>query len=77
MLNALTEEITKSSEIEGEIINRLLDGFTGNLTSGKVQKIFKISQPTAIRMLNDLVEKGFLEVKGAGRGTHYVLAGDG
>jgi len=26
-------------------------------------------------MLNDLVEKGFLEVRGAGRGTHYVLTG--
>jgi len=61
------------NKTQREIINRLLDGFTGNLTSGKVQKIFKISQPTAIRMLNDLVEKGFLEVRGAGRGTHYVL----
>jgi len=62
------------NKTQREIINRLLDGFTGNLTSGKVQKIFKVSQPTAIRMLNDLVEKGFLEVKGAGRGTHYILA---
>jgi len=60
------------NKTQREIMNRLLDGFTGNLTSGKVQKIFKISQPTAIRMLNDLVEKGFLEVRGAGRSTHYV-----
>jgi len=63
------------NKTQREIINQLLEGFTGNLTSGKVQKIFKISQPTAIRMLNDLVEKGFLKVQGAGRGTHYVLAG--
>jgi Fic family protein len=61
------------NKTQREIINRLLEGFTGNLTSGKVEKIFKISQPTAIRMLNDLVEKGFLEVRGAGRGTHYVF----
>ena len=63
-----------SNSTQREIINRLFDGFTGNLTSGKVEKIFKISQPTAIRMLNDLVEKGFLEVRGAGRSTHYVLS---
>jgi hypothetical protein len=25
-------------------------------------------------MLSGLVEKGFLEVRGAGRSTHYVLA---
>ncbi|MCL2283230.1 MAG: Fic family protein [Fibromonadales bacterium] len=66
-----------SNGTQREIINRLFDGFTGNLTSGKVEKIFKVSQPTAIRMLNDLVEKGFLEVRGAGRSTHYVLAGRG
>jgi len=27
------------------------------------------------KVLRDLVEKGFLEVRGAGRSTHYVLAG--
>ena len=63
-----------SNKTQREIINRLFDGFTGNLTSGKIENIFKISQPTAIRMLNDLVEKGFLEICGAGRSTHYVLA---
>jgi len=106
MLNALAEEITKSSEIEGaienseeitgkvlqkavfwqkhseeipnktqrEIMNRLLDGFEGNFTSGKAAKILKTSQPTVNRMLSELVEKGFLEMKGAGRSTHYVLS---
>ena len=62
-----------SNDIQREIINKLFDGFSGNLTSGKVEKIFKISQDTAIRMLRDLVEKGFLKVRGAGRSTHYVL----
>jgi Fic family protein len=63
-----------SNKTQRKIINLLFDGFTGNLTSGKIEKIFKISQPTAIRMLNDLVEKDFLEICGAGRSTHYVLA---
>jgi Fic family protein len=64
------------NKLQREIINRLLDGFIGNLTSGKVEKIFKISQPTAIRALRELVNKDFLEVRGAGRGTHYVLVED-
>jgi len=63
-----------SNNIQREIINRLFDGFTGNLTSGKVEKIFKVSQDTAARMLRDLADKKFLEVRGAGRGTHYVLS---
>jgi Fic family protein len=61
------------NETSRKIINLLLDGFNGNLTSGKVEKIYKISQDTAIRLLQDLVGKGFLEVQGGGRSTHYVL----
>ncbi|MCL2833396.1 MAG: Fic family protein [Treponema sp.] len=56
-----------------DIINRLFDGFEGNLTTGKTAKIYKISQDTAARLLKDLVEKGFMEVHGSGRSTHYVL----
>ena len=62
-----------TGKTQQEIINRLFDGFTGNLTSGKVAKIFKVSQDTATRHLKDLVDKGFLEVKGGGRSTHYIL----
>ena len=65
-----------SDKIQREIINRLFDGFTGNLTSGKVAKMLKISQPTAVRTLRDLVDKEFLDVSGAGCSTHYVLAVD-
>jgi Fic family protein len=61
------------NKIQQEIINRLFDGFVGNMTSGKVAKIFKVSQDTATRHLKDLVDKGFLEVRGGGRSTHYVL----
>lgn len=56
-----------------ELINRLFDGFVGNMTSGKAAKIFNISQDTAARLLKDLVDRGFLSVRGAGRSTHYVL----
>ena len=62
-----------TNKIQQDIINRLFDGFKGNLTSGKVEKIFKISQDTATRLLKDLVDKGILEVRGGGRSTHYVL----
>ena len=61
------------NEIQRDIINRLFDGFTGNLTSGKAAKIYKISQDTAARLLKDLVEKGFMEIRGGGRSTHYIL----
>ena len=65
-----------TSKIQQDIINRLFDGFEGNMTSGKAGKIFKVSQDTAARLLKDLVDKGFLEVKGGGRSTHYVLLPD-
>jgi Fic family protein len=60
-------------EKQRQIINLLFDGFQGNLTSGKVEKICKVSQDTATRLLQNLAAKGFLRVVGAGRGTHYVL----
>jgi len=62
-----------TNAMEREIINRLMDGFVGNMTSGKVAKIFKVSQDTATRMLKNLTMRGFLIVQGAGRNTHYVL----
>jgi len=64
-------EIT--NETQREIINLLIDGFIGNMTSGKAAKIFKVSQDTAARMLKDLTERGFLSVHGGGRSTHYLL----
>jgi len=57
-----------------QIINRLLGDFEGHLTSSKWAKLTKCSQDTALRDINDLIEKGVLE-KGtsSGRSTHYVL----
>lgn len=57
-----------------KIINCLLDGFDGKLTSSKWAKITKCSQDTAYRDILDLIDKGIL-VKNAegGRSTSYFL----
>lgn len=56
------------------MLNRLLDGFTGNLTTGKWAKIAKCSQDTAYRDILELVEMKIL-TKGSsgGRSTNYEL----
>ena len=57
------------------MINRMLDGFTGNLTSGKWAKIAKSSQDTAYRDILELVEMGILvKSESGGRSTNYELA---
>ena len=58
------------------MINRLLNGFEGNLTSSKWAKIEKCSQDTALRDINNLVERKILTKAGAGgRSTSYTLIG--
>ena len=56
------------------VLNRLLDGFTGKLTSSKWAILTKSSPDTALRDIQDLMKKGILE-KGeeGGRSTNYVL----
>lgn len=57
-----------------KVLNKMLDGFEGTLTSSKWAKITKTSQDTAGRDINDLLEKGVLEKEeGGGRSTSYVL----
>ena len=55
------------------MLNKLFDGFEGNLTSSKWAKICKVSQDTASREINALVAGGVLRQQGQGRSTHYVL----
>ena len=57
------------------ILNRLLDGFEGKLTTSKYAKLTKSSQDTAWRDILALLEKGIL-VRGpeGGRSTSYALA---
>lgn len=57
------------------VVNRLLDGFEGNLTSSKWAKLTKSSQATAGRDIDDLETKGILRRDAAGgRSTSYSLA---
>ncbi|MEO6454327.1 MAG: Fic family protein [Ginsengibacter sp.] len=57
------------------LLNKLLDGFVGNLTSSKWAKIAKCSQDTALRDIQDLTERKILKKESAGgRSTSYVLA---
>lgn len=56
------------------MLNKLLDGFEGKLNTSKWAKMTKASQDTALRDVQDLMEKKIL-VKEAGgsRSTSYVL----
>jgi Fic family protein len=57
-----------------KVINRLLDGFEGKLTSSKWAALTKTSPDTALRDINDLVERGILVRDPAGgRSTSYSL----
>jgi Fic family protein len=59
-----------------KIINRLLDGFDGKLTTSKWGKINKCSQDTALRDIQDLIKKDVLQKEASGgRSTNYELRG--
>jgi Fic family protein len=63
------------NERQREIVNRLLNGFEGKLTSSKWAKLAKCSQDTALRDIGDLVRKKVLVKDSAGgRSTSYSLA---
>lgn len=62
------------NERQKKILNRLIVGFTGNLTTSKWAKITKCSQDTALRDIQDLIDKGILiKSKSGGRSTKYKL----
>ena len=60
------------------MLNKLLDGFDGKLTSSKWAKIAKCSQDTAIRDIQNLIDTAILrkEAQG-GRSTNYELVVNG
>jgi Fic family protein len=63
------------NERQREIVNRLLNGFEGKLTSSKWAKLTKCSQDTALRDIEDLIRKKVLVKDAAGgRSTSYSLA---
>jgi Fic family protein len=58
-----------------KVLNRLLDGFEGKLTTSKWAKLAKCSQDTAYRDILTLIELGALvKAEGGGRSTSYELA---
>jgi Fic family protein len=62
------------NERQIKVLNRLLDGFEGKLTSSKWAKLTQSSQDTAHRDIMDLVARGALRKdEGGGRSTSYSL----
>jgi len=58
-----------------KVINRLLDGFEGKLSTSKYAKLAKCSADTALRDVKNLLERGVLiQDEGGGRSTSYRLA---
>lgn len=56
------------------VLNRLMDGFEGKLTTSKWAKLAKCSQDTAYRDILDLIEHGALQKDaGGGRSTSYSI----
>jgi Fic family protein len=57
-----------------KILNLLMDDFDGKLNSTKWAKIGKCSQDTALRDIQDLIEKGIMiKSEQGGRSTNYEL----
>jgi len=62
------------SERQRRILNRLLDGFEGKLTTEKWAKLTKSSHDTALRDIQGLIRKGIMkQEEGGGRSTAYTL----
>jgi len=58
------------------ILNRLIDGFEGKLTTAKYAKLTKSSHDTALRDIKTLIDQGILvQEEAGGRSTSYRLAG--
>ncbi|WP_432221806.1 Fic family protein [Flavobacterium sp. TMP13] len=56
-----------------KVVQMLLDNFFGKLTVSKYAKIASVSTDTALRDLQDLINKRILFKEGIGRGTSYKL----
>lgn len=65
---------TAMNERQIKLVNRLLDGFEGKLTSSKWALIAECSADTALRDINELVQLGALcKSESGGRSTSYEL----
>jgi Fic family protein len=65
---------TPLNDRQRKVVNRLLDGFEGKLTTSKYAKLTDCSQDTALRDILSLVDCGILmHGEGGGRSTGYAL----
>jgi len=71
---SLKRESIEVSERQKKIIHLLLDGLEGKLTTEKWGKLAKTSHDTALRDIQDLIEKRILkQEQSGGRSTAYAL----
>jgi Fic family protein len=62
------------NERQRQVINRLLDGFEGKLSTSKYAKLAQCSGDTALRDIKILLDRGILiQEEGGGRNTSYRL----
>lgn len=62
------------NERQHMMLNTLLDNFFGKLTTSKWAKMTKCSPDTALRDIQDLIEKDLLiKEEGGGRSTSYII----
>ena len=62
------------NERQIKVLNRLLDGFEGKLTTSKWARLARCSQDTAYRDILELIERGAMQKDpGGGRSTSYSL----
>jgi Fic family protein len=65
---------TPVNDRQRTMLNKLLDDFDGKLNTSKWAKITKTSQDTALRDVQDLIEKQILvKDTGGGRSTSYLI----
>ena len=65
---------TRLNERQVKMINILLGDFVGKLHSSKWARMTKVHRDTALRDIQDLVEKGILSDSGeGGRSTNYII----
>ena len=70
--NAHAKTILNKRQVD--MVNKLFENFKGKLNTSKYAKMAKCSTDTALRDIQDLMEKGILrKEEGGGRSTNYSL----
>jgi Fic family protein len=71
---AVKQKSIEVNDRQKKILNKLLQGFDGKLTSEKWARMTKVSHNTAIRDISSLIAAGILrQDSGGGRSTSYSL----